>query len=103
MAAQELDTRDKLVGRRLVGVATPINDSKESRLFRYFGEVPKQRSIVVYTNGDVTEREEFTQTELNAPNVYAYIQGGTDYRRTDDEWLNTALEDQGYTFEPYDS
>lgn len=100
MAAQSYDDRDVLTGRRLVGVATPINDSAASRLFRYTGEIPMQRSIIVYTNGDVTEKLEFTQTEINDPNVHTYIQGGTDFRRSDDEWLNAALEAQGYTFEP---
>jgi hypothetical protein len=94
------DLRDRLTGMLLVWNSTPIDDSAASRLFRHVGEVPYRRSIIVYRNGDVTEKSEFTQTEINHPDVYAYIYGGTDYRKTDDTWLNEALEAQGYTFEP---
>ena len=97
-----MDLRPQLEGRRLVGVATPIDNSAASRLGRYVGEVPKQQSIIVYTNGDVTEKLEFTQTEINDPNVYVYIQGGSDFRKGDDPWLNAALEDQGYTWRDVD-
>lgn len=100
MAAESYDSRPRLVGRRLVGVATPIDGSAASRLFRHIGEVPQQRSIIVYKNGDVVEKLNFTTHEINHPDVHTYIRGGTDFRQSDDEWLNTALTDQGYTFEP---
>lgn len=96
------DLRPRLEGRRLVGVPTPINGSAASRLFRHVGEVPRQRSIIVYRNGDVTEKLEFTTSEINDQEVYAYIPGGSDFRQSDDTWLNEALEAQGYTFEPVD-
>lgn len=100
MAAESYDSRPRLVGRRLAGVATPLDGSAASRLFRHVGEVPQQRSIIVYDNGDVVEKMHFTTHEITKPNVYAYIRGGTDYRQSDDAWLNAALEAQGYEFEP---
>lgn len=99
MAAESYDNRRRLMGRSLVGIATPIDGSAASRLSRWSGEVPFQRSVLVYTNGDVVEKEFFTVEEITASNVHTFIRGGTDFRESDDTWLNAALVAQGYTFE----
>jgi hypothetical protein len=66
------------------------------RLWDYYTEPPAQQSIIVYKNGDVWEKAEFTTDEINDPDVYLFIQGGTDFRCEPSGWLHDTLVAQGY-------
>lgn len=89
-----IDTRDRLVGRG--GFIQPRPPAR-FEWDNVFQNPPGQNSILVQSDGTVTEGVNFTTTQIRS--AYAYIQGGHDWRDDGDAWLRGVLEDAGYTFE----
>jgi hypothetical protein len=69
-----------------------------SPLWMYFLMPPQQNSILIYTDGSVTERATFTNEDIQADNVYVWIYGGTDFRCEVGSFEYDALTAAGYTW-----
>jgi len=69
-----------------------------ARLWNYFVSPSAQNSVIIYNNGDVTEKSNFALDEINDPSVHTFILGGTDYRAEVGSFEYDALLAVGYTF-----
>lgn len=85
----------KVLNRRLRGNPVPGG----SPLWRFFLPVPTQQSVLIYDNGDVWEKQTFSDREINDPSVYMFILGGTDFRCQEGSFEYEAMLAQGYEFE----
>ena len=68
------------------------------RLWHYSGEVPLQKSLIVYTDGTVREGVEFEIDDVYGPNVHTFILGGTDFRAEVGSWIYDTLVAAGYSW-----
>jgi len=69
-----------------------------SPLWMYFKMPPQQNSILIYDDGSVVERATFDNREIQDPDVYLWIYGGTDFRCEVDSFEYDALTAAGYTW-----
>ena len=95
MVAKAYDFRRQLTGRELVHNPPPAGTGP-NRLWQKVGEVPFQKSIIVYNDGTVLEGISFTLEDINDPDVHTFIYGGTDFRCEASGWLHDTLVAAGY-------
>ena len=69
-----------------------------SPLWSFFRTPPSQSSVVIYTDGNVSERQTFENDEIKNADVYLFILGGTDFRCDVGSFEYTALTAAGYTW-----
>jgi hypothetical protein len=84
----------QLLGRGTYGPEV----SMDHPLWSFFKSPPAQNSVVVYTDGHVTEAAIFSVDDINADVVNTYIQGGTDFRTEVGSFLYDSLTAAGYTW-----
>lgn len=92
-----VDLRPQLLGRGTYGPYRPGPYVGPRHLWDHVMQPPAQNSILIYKDGTVVERSEFDTSEINDPDVYLFILGGTDYRCGDDQFVHDALIAAGYT------
>ena len=90
-------TTVQLLGRTLNGPRT-IQGPGISPLWSFFRSPPSQSSVVIYTDGNVSERQTFENDEIQNADVYLFILGGTDFRCDVGSFEYTALTEAGYTW-----
>lgn len=88
----------QLLGRGTYGPDVPMGRGI-SRLWMYIQGPPAQNSILIYDNGDVVEKPGFENDDIQAPNVYMFILGGTRFRCETGSFEYNALTDAGYTWQ----
>lgn len=67
-----------------------------SPLWQYFLPPPAQNSILIYSDGSVVERATFENREIQDPDVYTFILGGTDFRCDEGSFEYDSLTAAGY-------
>jgi hypothetical protein len=90
-------TTVQLLGRTLNGPRT-VQGPGISPLWSFVRTPPSQSSVIVYTDGHVSERQTFENSEIKDSNVYLFILGGTDFRCDVGSFEYTALTEAGYTW-----
>lgn len=92
-----MTVQKQLLGRRLIGPPT-ITGPGVSPLWQFFRSPPAQNSVVIYTDGHVTEQSTFDNKALLADNVATFILGGTDFRTDVGSFDYVSLTAAGYTW-----
>ena len=87
----------QLLGRGTYGPRT-IQGQGISPLWSFILPPPAQNSVIIYTDGSVTERQTFENSEIKDPDVHTFILGGTDFRTDVGSFEYEALTDAGYTW-----
>lgn len=92
-----MTTRVQLLGRGTYGPRVQTGPGV-SPLWQFFLAPPAQKSVVIYNDGSVVERETFENEDVKASNVYRFILGGTDFRTEVGSFEYDALTAAGYTW-----
>lgn len=87
----------QLLGRSTYGPRT-MNGYGVSPLWSFILPPPAQNSVVIYTDGHVTERQTFENDDIIDENVHTFILGGTDYRTDVGTFEYQSLTAAGYTW-----
>lgn len=87
----------QLLGRSTYGPQVAMGRNV-SPLWQFFLSPPAQNSVLIYKNGDVTEKSTFSNKEINDTSVFLFIPGGTDFRCTDTSFAYETLTAMGYTW-----
>jgi len=86
-----------LLGRGTYGPRT-IQGQGISPLWSFILPPPAQNSVIIYTDGHVTERATFENKDIKSVDVDTFILGGTDYRTDVDSFEYESLTAAGYTW-----
>jgi hypothetical protein len=87
----------QLQGRGTYGPRVPVGRGV-SPLWQYFRSPPAQNSLIIYKDGSVWEKSVFDTTDIEDPDVYRFILGGTDFRCTETSFEYASLTAAGYTW-----
>ena len=87
----------QLLGRSTYGPRT-IQGPGISPLWSFFLPPAAQNSVIIYTDGHVTERATFENGDIQNANVHTFILGGTDYRTDVGSFEYESLTAAGYTW-----
>jgi hypothetical protein len=87
----------QLLGRGTYGPRT-IQGRGISPLWSFILPPPAQNSVLIYTDGSVSERATFENNDIQDEDVHTFILGGTDYRTDVGTFEYDALTAAGYTW-----
>jgi len=88
----------QLLGRGTYGPRVDLGPGV-SPLWSFILMPPAQNSLIIYNDGSVVEGQSFDQfREIDQPDVYMFILGGTDFRCDEGSFEYDALTAAGYTW-----
>lgn len=92
-----MTVQQQLLGRSLVGPRV-VTGPGVSPLWQFFLSPSSQKSVLIYNDGTVVERQTFENDVIKGDDVHTFILGGTDFRTDIGTFEYDALTAAGYTW-----